>query len=168
MEKLRSYIVLSLMLLSSSFAMAGENDSFFNTFAGFLFPSTIHASLGYEKELRYGNAYQLSADIGNRWEVDPVCGKVCKDSFWSNYYWHGSFDYKKCIRRYKNANLRLFGGVQAGAVNRSFFFGINGGFEYNYALECGVMLSIQQLNQINFRRGDSFRNGLLVGFKIPL
>ena len=165
---MKKTILFSLLLLLSIPAVAGENDSYFNTFAGFLFPSTIHATLGYEKELRYGNAYQLSADMGNRWEVDPVCGKVCRESFWANYYWHGTADYKKCISRYKNSTLRMFGGVQAGAVNRSFFFGMNGGFEYNYAMPCGVMLSVVQLNQINFRRGDSFRNGLLVGIKLPL
>ena len=166
---MRQFLIAYLLLMLFPMAtLAGDNDSYVNAYGGFLFPSTIHAAFGYEKETRYGNAYELSAQLGNRWEVDPVCGKVCSDSFWSNYYWQGTADYKKCITRYKNAILRIFGGVQAGAVNRSFFFGMNGGFEYNYALQNGIMLSVQQLNQINFRRGDSFRNGILVGFKIPL
>lgn len=149
-------------------SVAGERDRFINLFGGFLFNSTLHGSVGYERELKYGNAYELSAELGDRWEVDPACGRVCSESFWNNYYWDGAAVYKKCLKRYKNSTLRGFAGVQAGAVTRSFFFGLTAGLEYNIVLPSGIQLSFQQKNQVNFRRGDDFRNGILVGVKFPI
>lgn len=167
MNKYIAFIALAILALPLR-AVAGENDQFIKVDGGFLFNSTLHASIGYEKELAYGNAYELLAEVGDRWEKDPVCGKVCRESFFNNYYWDGAAIYKKCIKRYKNSTLRLFGGSQFGAFRRSFFFGITAGLEYNYVLPNGIHLSIQQKNQVNFRRGDDFRNGILVGIKIPI
>ena len=45
-----------ISLLSFSLAFAGEGDQFVNVNAGFLFNSTLNASIGYEQELPYGNA----------------------------------------------------------------------------------------------------------------
>lgn len=167
MNKTIAIIAIAILSLPMR-AVAGENDQFIKVDGGFLFNSTLHASLGYEKELAYGNAFELLAELGDRWERDPACGKVCRESFFNNYYWDGAAVYKKCVKRYKNATLRLFGGSQFGAFRRSFFFGITAGFEYNYVLPCGIHLSVQQKNQVNFRRGDDFRNGILVGIKFPI
>ena len=55
-----------------------------------------------------------------------------------------------------------------GAVERKFFLGIEGGFEYNYVFQNGWEFSLIQKNNVNFLHGDTFRNGLLIGLKIPL
>lgn len=167
---MRKHIIITIAAITlwCQQTLAGEGDKFFTANAGFLFNSTLHASLGYERELAYGNAFELAAEAGNRWRRDPVCGKVCSEVFWKGYYWDGSIAYKKCARRYKNGMLRIFVGAQCGAVTTRWFMGVNGGFEYDHALPSGIHLTVQQKNQINFIHGDSFRNGLTVGIKIPL
>ena len=109
--------------------------------AGFMFPSTLNATVGYEHPLSYGNA------------VD--------------YYWDGGIVYKHRLVRYKNGMLRFRFGPQFGAVQKKFFIGLEGGFEYSYVFRNGWEFALIQKNNVNFLHGDTFRNGLLLGMKIP-
>ena len=129
--------------------------------AGFLFPSTLNATVGYEQPLSYGNAVELFGEIGNHWQR-PAC-----HNFWKGYYWDGGIVYKHRLARYKNGMLRFRFGPQFGAVRHDFFIGIEGGFEYNYVFRNGWEFSLIQKNNVNFLHGDTFRNGLLLGVKIP-
>lgn len=79
----------------------------------------------------------------------------------------GGILYKHRLRRYKNGMLRFRFGPQFGAVERKFYFGLEVGFEYNYVFQNGCEFSIIQKNNVNFLHGDTFRNGLMIGFKIP-
>jgi len=129
--------------------------------AGFLFPSTLNATVGYEQPLSYGNAVELFGEIGNHWQK-PACHR-----FWEGYYWDGGIVYKHRLARYKNGMLRFRFGPQFGAVKHDFFIGMEGGFEYNYVFRNGWEFSLIQKNNVNFLHGDTFRNGLLLGVKIP-
>lgn len=128
--------------------------------AGFLFPSTLNATVGYEHPFKYGNAFELFGEIGNHW-------KSGEDQFWKGYYWDGGLLYKHRLVRYKNGMLRFRFGPEFGAVERKFFLGLEGGFEYNYVFQNGWEFSLIQKNNVNFIHGDTFRNGLLIGLKIP-
>ena len=75
--------------------------------AGFMFPSTLNATVGYEHPLSYGNAVELYGEAGNHWQ---------EKDFWKGYYWE---------------------------------------------------FALIQKNNVNFLHGDTFRNGLLLGVKIP-
>ena len=115
--------------------------------AGFLFPSTLNATLGYEHSFSYGNAVEVFGEVGNHWRTTP-------GDFWKGYYWDGGILYKHRLVRYKNGMLR-------------FRFGAASGFEYNYVFQNGWEFSLIQKNNVNFLHGDTFRNGLLIGLKIP-
>ena len=129
--------------------------------AGFLFPSALNATIGYEHPLSYGNAVEVFAEMGDHWQT-PVCHR-----FWKGYYWDGGWVYKHRLVRYKNGMLRFRFGPQFGATQRKFFLGIEGGFEYNYMFQNGWEFALIQKNNVNFIHGDTFRNGLLIGMKIP-
>jgi hypothetical protein len=135
--------------------------------AGFLVPNTLNAVVGFEHELRYGNAWELSFEAGDRYRKDPVCGKYCSDVFWKGYYWAAGAAYKKVHAKGKNSSFRIKGGPQFGAYKGDFTYGGEISFEYNIQLENGVQVSLIQKNQVNFNHGDDFRNGILVAFKIP-
>lgn len=141
---------------------AGDGEGRVGVNAGFLFPSTLNASLVYEKDLSYGNAFDLMAEIGNHWQT-PVCHR-----FWKGYYWDAGFGYKIRLKRYKNSMLRFRLGGHLGASQRDFFMGCNLSLEYDYVLPSGVRLCISQKNDFNFFAGDHFRNGLMLGIKFPL
>jgi hypothetical protein len=87
--------------------------------------------------------------------------------FWKGYYWDGGLLYKQRLIRYKNGLLRFRLGPQFGASKGRYCFGLEGGFEYSYVFPGGVQLSLIEKNNVNFLHGDTFRNGLLVGIKIP-
>ena len=89
--------------------------------AGFLFPSTLNATIGYERPLSYGNAVELYGEAGTHWQ---------EKDFWKSYYWDGGIVYKHRLVRYKNGMLRFRFGPQFGAVQKRFFIGLEGGFEY--------------------------------------
>ena len=103
--------------------------------AGFMFPSTLNATIGYEHPLSYGNAVEIV--------------------------------YKHRLVRYKNGMLRFRFGPQFGAVQKRFFIGLEGGLEYSYVFRNGWEFALIQKNNVNFLHGDTFRNGLLLGVKIP-
>ncbi len=153
----KSFIALICAIVSIG-ASAQEK---FTVNAGFLFPSTLNATVGYEHSLNYGNAVELFGEIGNHW-------KSGEGRFWKGYYWDGGLLYKHRLVRYKNGMLRFRFGPEFGAVERKFFLGIEGGFEYNYVFQNGWEFSLIQKNNVNFLHGDTFRNGLLIGLKIPL
>ena len=166
MKRILLSLVLSILLMPRAYA--GDGDQFFTFNAGLLFQNTLNTTFGYEKELPYDNALELFGEAGNRWERDPECGKVCSKSFWKHYYWNGGIVYKKSLIRWKNSTLRLDVGPVAGAHRGDYFFGAEGSLEYNYTLASGWKLTLKQKNNVSFMHGDSFRNGLTIGIKIPL
>jgi len=167
MKKIKYIIILILSLMTVS-TWAGDGDNRISLSAGYLIPNTLNAQIGFEHELRYGNAYELFFEAGDRYRKDPVCGKYCDDVFWKGYYWAGGITYKKMMVKGKNSNLRLRIGPQFGAYKRDFTYGGEISFEYNILLQNGIQISFIQKNQVNFKHGDTFRNGLHIGFKIPL
>lgn len=152
------------LAVCAMFAMtaSAQNSGKLTVNAGFLFPSTLNATVGYEHPLSYGNAVEVFGEIGDHWQ------QPTSERFWKGYYWDGGILYKHRLVRYKNSMLRFRFGSQFGAVQRDFFLGIEGGFEYSRVFRNGFEFSLIQKNNVNFLHGDTFRNGLLVGIKIPL
>ena len=135
--------ILFILFCSVAFIGASAQTGKVSVNAGFLFPSTLNATLGYEYPLSYGNAVEVYGEVGNHWQK-PVC-----HNFWKGYFWDGGM------------------GPQFGAVQKKFFFGLEAGFEYSYVFRSGLEFSVIQKNNVNFLHGDTFRNGLLLGIKIP-
>ena len=116
---MKKFILILLCTVASAGAFA--QDSKLTVNAGFLFPSTLNATVGYERPLSYGHAVELFGEVGNHWR---------KPDFWKGYYW-------------------------------------DGGIVYIYVFRNGCEFAIIQKNNVNFIHGDTFRNGLLFGVKIP-
>lgn len=158
---MKKYFLLLVAVLTSLTASA-DGDNRFTVSAGFQFPSTLNAQIGFEHDLSYGNSIEVFGEMGNHWQ-HPVC-----HMFWKGYYWDGGVNYKHRLVRFKNGQLRVRGGVDAGADRRKFFFGAEVGFEYDYIFANGWRFCVIQKNNFNFLHGDTFRNGLLLGIKIPI
>ena len=92
-----------LMIICCAFAVlsASAQDKKLTLNAGFLFPNTLNAMIGYEHPLSYGNAVEIYGEVGNHWQK-PTC---CR--FWKGYYWDGGLVYKQRLARYKNGMLQL-------------------------------------------------------------
>lgn len=154
--------LLILAILSCVLSSSANEPGRLGVQSGFLFPYTLDATVGYEMPVGSGKAIDIFGELGDHWQK-PVC-----HMFWKGYFWDGGINYKQRIKQYKNGSLRIFGGGHVGAVHKNTFFGIRAGFEYNYVFINNWVFTATQLNQVNFRRGDTFRNGIMVGIKIPL
>lgn len=161
---MKKYLTVLLAALATLCAKAGDGDGLLNVNAGYLYPNTLNATIGYEREFGYGQAAEIFGEAGNHWQ-HPTCHR-----FWKGYYWDGGILYKYRLKRYKNGMLRFRIGPQFGAELRQFFIGVEAGFEYCYVFPSGIQLSVVQKNNFNFLNsgGDHFRNGLLIGLKFPL
>lgn len=153
--------ILLTMMMCAAFCVSAYSQGKLTVNAGFQFPSSLNAIIGYEHPLTYGNAVELYGEAGNHWQK-PVCHR-----FWDGYWWDAGLVYKHRLARYKNGMLRFRFGPQFGAVKHDFFIGIEAGFEYSYVFLNGWEFSVIQKNNVNFLHGDTFRNGLLLGVKIP-
>ena len=145
--------------VASITATAQENKIAVN--AGFLFPSTLNATVGYESSFTYGNAVEVYGEIGNHW-------KSGEGQFWKGYYWDGGHNLQTPSAPLQERQLPcpLRPSVRSGG--EKVFHRYRGrAFEYNYVFQNGCEFSIIQKNNVNFLHGDTFRNGLMLGFKIP-
>ena len=156
---MKRHIITMLAFIAVSTSIFAQGKLTVN--AGFQFPSSLNATVGYEHPLTYGNAVELYGEAGNHWQK-PVCHR-----FRDGYWWNAGLVYKHRLARYKNGTLRFRFGPQLGAVKHDFFIGIEAGFEYSYVFLNGWEFSVIQKNNVNFLHGDTFRNGLLLGVKIP-
>lgn len=159
---MKKFIFALLAIIAIFPTMYAGDNQHININAGILFPKSLNATVGFELKTDNGHAYEIFGELGDQWK-HPVC-----HNFWKGYYWDGGLQYKHQLKRFKNGNFRIFGGAQFGAVQTKFFLGIRAGFEYNYIFANNWEFSIQQLNTVNFIHGSTFRNGLMIGFKIPL
>ena len=161
MKKILAAVLTALCVMT---AKAGNGDEYFSVNGGFLFNSTLNATVGYERELSYSDAVELFGEIGGRWHDDDLS---FRKMFKKDYYWGGGVLYKKNIKRFKNAMVRFRLGPECGAHTGDYFFAVEGGLEFCYVLPSRVQLSVIQKNQVGFFHGDTFRNGLLIDLKIP-
>ena len=78
--------------------------------AGALVERGLDATLSWEHETTYHNAWEFFANSYLQWDKCPVCETVCDESFFNNYNnWTAGFAWKPCILRFRNnyGSLRL-------------------------------------------------------------
>ena len=63
-------IILALICAVVSAGAYAQGKLTVNT--GFLSPSTLNATIGYEHSFSYGNAVEVFGEIGNHWRTSPV------------------------------------------------------------------------------------------------
>lgn len=125
-------------------------------------------SLGYEFEGRYHKAWELNLDLATAYVVCPIDKVVCTKSFFDYRSFGIGIAYKPEISKGKNSLLRWKIGANIGANEDGFQAGIVGGLEYSYCFKNRLQLFAFQKNDFVFLSRDNFRNGLIVGLKLPL
>lgn len=162
-------ILCSMTLLLVACAVkAGNGDMFWNISGGWQWKNTVNVMVGFEKETKYHNAYELYVDLATAYETCPQHGIIDSKSFWAYKTFGIGGAYKPSFWRGKNSNMRLRMGADLGANRKGFQASIDLGLEYSYSFRSGVQIFVMQKNDFVFWTRDHFRNGLLVGFKIPL
>ena len=136
---------------------------------GALYERGLDATLSWEHETKYHNAWEYFVNGYLKWEDCASCGHVCPESFWHSYNtWGLGIAYKPCVVRGRNhyGNLRI--GASGGSNTHDFLAGIHVGYEHSYALRHGWQLYWQAKCDLMVPdRKDLFRTGIVIGFKIP-
>ena len=135
---------------------------------GCLYERGMDATLSYEHEGSYHNAWEFFANVYLKWDECESCGHVCPESFWHNYNTYGfGIAYKPCVIRGRNhyGNVRLGGSL--GSDTDEVVGGVHVGYEHNYVLRGGWMLFWQVKSDVMINAEDLFRTGVVLGFKIP-
>ena len=159
---MKKILSLLMMAIICWLPLSADEPARINVNAGIFTPYTLDATVGYEFPSGYGNAWLIFGEAGTHWQT-PVC-----HMFWKKYFWDGGIEYKYRLSRFKNGNFRITGGAYCGQNIQDFFFGCQIGFEYNYTFSNNWQFSVSQINKFNFLHGDTFRNGVMVGVKIPI
>ena len=167
MKKIILSMALAVITSLSSFAQSNSNR--ISLGLGALYEKGFDATLSWEHETKYHNAWEYFINGYIKWNECQECHHVCPDSFWKNYRtWGVGAAYKPCVNRGRNnhGNVRL--GVSVGSDTDHFLGGSHVGYEHNYALRGGWMLYWQaKCDLIVPDRQDLFRTGIVIGVKLP-
>ena len=131
--------------------------------AGVFAPYTLDATIAYEHSTDYGHSWVAQIEGGTHWQT-PVC-----HMFWKKNFWGGGLGYRHRLIRLKNGSFRIGGDVNCGAFAQRVTVGFDVLFEYNYTFSNNWQFTISQKNSFNFLHNvDTFRNGIMIGLKVPL
>lgn len=162
-------IVMALAFSSVSATFAQSHSDRISLSVGALYERGLDATLSWEHETKYHNAWEYFVNGYLKWEECASCNHVCPESFWHSYNtWGVGIAYKPCVVRGRNhyGNLRI--GASGGSNTHDFLAGIHVGYEHNYALLHGWQLYWQAKCDLMVPdRKDLFRTGIVLGFKIP-
>ena len=163
--------VLMLMAIVACFtttAMAQRNSNHVSLGIGALYERGLDATLSFEHETNYHNAWEFFANGYLKWDKCAECNHVTPDSFWKNYRtWSVGAAYKPCVVRGKNnfGNVRF--GASGGSDTHKFIGIIHLGYEHNYALKKGWKLFWQVKTDLAIKGEDLLRTGVVIGIKLP-
>lgn len=167
MKKLLFVMALTFCSVSATFAQSHSDR--ISLGVGALYERGLDATLSWEHETKYHNAWEYFVNGYLKWEECASCNHVCPESFWHSYNtWGVGIAYKPCVVRGRNhyGNLRI--GASGGSNTHDFLAGIHVGYEHNYALRHGWQLYWQAKCDLMVPdRKDLFRTGIVLGFKIP-
>ena len=167
MKKILLTLIAAITMTASAFAQA--NSDRISIGMGVLYEKSLDATIAWEHETKYHNAWEFFVNGNFKWDECQSCGHICPESFWKNYRtWGVGVAYKPCVVRGRNhySNLRI--GASVGSNTEKFLGGFHVGYEHNFALRKGWVLFVQaKCDLLIPNREDLFREGITVGFKIP-
>lgn len=159
---MKRLLIIFITILFVASAKADE-PSRFSLNVGAFAPYTLEATAAYEHATGFGHSWVGFLNAGTHWQT-PVC-----HMFWKKNFWGGGLGYRHRLLRMKNASFRVGGDVSCGAFVRRVTVGFDVLFEYNYTFANNWQFTLTQKNSFNFlHKVDTFRNGLMLGLKIPL
>lgn len=159
MKRLLIIFIISFFIIN----MKADDASRLSVNAGVFVPYTLETTVAYEYATGYGDSWVAQLEAGTHWQT-PIC-----HMFWKKNFWGGGLGYRHRLVRLKNGSFRIGGDVNCGAFAQRVTVGFDILFEYNYTFSNNWQFSVSQKNAFNFlHHVDTFRNGLMIGLKIPL
>lgn len=162
-------MILVAVLAVSSTVFAGDRDGRVSLGIGLLYENGLEATLSYECESDYHNAWEFFANGYLKWDKCASCGHICPDSFWKNYRtWSIGAAYKPCVVRGRNHYGSFRFGGSLGSDTHKVLGGVHAGYEHNYRLRGGWQVYWQVKSDLMIKGKDLFRTGIVLGVKLPV
>ena len=162
-------MIFVAVLAVSATAFAGDRDGRVSFGVGLLYENGLDATLSYERENAYHNAWEFFANGYLKWDKCASCGHVCPDSFWKNYRsWSIGAAYKPCVVRDRNHYGSFRFGGSLGSDTHRVLGGVHAGYEHNYRLRGGWQVYWQVKSDLMIKGKDLFRTGIVFGVKLPV
>lgn len=173
LNNMKKIIYILLFLFHSVFLSARslrDMNHYLNICTGYMYKSTLPILIEYEMESRQIHAFAIYIDMTTTYkycETDRTY--FCTAAFWHYKSLNFGFAYKPRMVKWKNNCLRGRVGIDLGLRQFGMFnLSIDLGIEYCHAFKNRVQLYITQKNDFVFWSRYHFKNGLLVGVKIPM
>ena len=159
---MRRTLIISVLTLAAVTASAQSHSDRIGLGAGLLYEPAAQASLFWEHETRYHNAWEVFAT--GYLKYDRNC-----DNLLDGYKtWGVGFAVKPCVYRARNSYGCVRIGASAGSDTDKFVAGVHLGYEHNYALRHGWRVYWRAGVDVMLpRRDDLFRSGVSLGVKLP-
>ena len=159
---MRRIIMIAVVLLSTVLAKAQDNSNRIGVGVGAFYRPAASATLFWEHETRYHNAWEFFAT--GSLKLDDL------EDLGANYRcWGVGAAWKPCVFRARNRYGSARIGVSLGAAPTDFLAGIHAGWQHSYALRRGWQFYWQAGVDVMLpRRDDLFRVGAGVGIKMPV
>ncbi|MCC8175636.1 MAG: hypothetical protein LIO91_04315, partial [Bacteroidales bacterium] len=130
---MRKLILILAICLIGIAAKASDRHSRLMLGTGLMYPNTWEATVSYEKETSYYNAWEFFANGALKWSECESCGHVCPDTFWRGYRtWGVGAAYKPCVSRGRNHHSNLRIGASLGSDLDEFLGYLHFGYEQVY------------------------------------
>ena len=158
----RMITIMAVLLAIAAKSSAQDNANRIGIGAGAVFRPAASATLFWEHETAYHNAWEVFAT--GSLKLDNL------DNISANYKtWGVGAAWKPSLYRARNRCGSARIGVSLGAAPVEFLAGIHAGWQQSYALRGGWQFYWQAgLDLMLPRRDDLFRAGAVVGFKLPV
>ena len=165
----RILMIIVAVLAVSATAFARDRDGRVSFGVGLLYENGLDATISYERENAYHNAWEFFANGYLKWDKCASCGHVCPDSFWKNYRsWSIGAAYKPCVVRGRNHYGSFRFGGSLGSDTHRVLGGVHAGYEHNYRLRGGWQVYWQVKSDLMIKGKDLFRTGIVLGVKLPV
>ncbi len=159
---MRRIIMIAVVLLSTMLARAQDNSNRIGVGVGAFYRPAASATLFWEHETRYHNAWEFFAT--GSLKLDDI------EDLGTNYRcWGVGAAWKPCVFRARNRYGSARIGVSLGAAPTDFLAGIHAGWQHSYALRRGWQFYWNAgVDVMPPRRDDLSRFGAGVGIKMPV
>ena len=159
---MRKFLMIAAVLVSTVLARAQDNSNRIGVGVGAFYRPAASATLFWEHETRYHNAWEFFAT--GSLKLDDL------EDLGANYRcWGVGAAWKPCVFRARNRYGSARIGVSLGAAPTDFLAGIHAGWQHSYALRRGWQFYWQAGVDVMLpRRDDLFRVGAGVGIKMPV
>ena len=159
---MRRILIMGALLLGTLTMQAQSHSDHVGFGAGILYEPAAEATIFWEHETRYHNAWEVFAQ--GYLKYDDKQEKLI-DGYKT---WGIGMAVKPCVYRARNRYGSLRFGASVGSNTHDVLAGIHAGYEHNYALKHGWKVYWQvKVDAMLPRRDDLFRTSLSIGVKLP-